>query len=56
MEMYRSLPNAALWVIPQQGHTPLWVDMGGSASAAGAFGKIAKDFLVQEKVSGGKWF
>jgi len=28
MEMYRSLPNAALWVIPQQEHTPLWVDMG----------------------------
>ncbi len=56
MEMYRSLPNAALWVIPQQGHTPLWVDMGGSASAAAAFGKIVKDFLVQEKVSGGKWF
>ena len=56
MEMYRSLPNAALWVIPQQGHTPLWADMGGDASAAAAFGKIAKDFLAQEKVSGGKWF
>jgi len=56
MEMYRSLPNAALWVIPQQGHTPLWVDMGGAASAAAAFRRIAKDFLVQEKVSGGKWF
>lgn len=56
MEMYRSLPNAALWVIPQQGHTPLWVDMGGDTKAAVAFGKIAKDFLAQEKVSGGKWF
>lgn len=56
MEMYRSLPNAALWVIPQQGHTPLWVNMGGDASAAAAFGKIAKDFLAQENVSGGKWF
>lgn len=56
MEMYRSLPNAALWVIPQQGHTPLWVDMGGDASAAAAFGKVVKDFLAQEKVSGGKWF
>ena len=56
MEMYRSLPNAALWVIPQQEHTPLWVDMGGDAWAATGFGKIAKNFLAQEKVSGGKWF
>lgn len=56
MEMYRSLPNAALWVIPQQEHPPLWVDMGGDAWAATGFGKIAKNFLAQEKVSGGKWF
>lgn len=56
MEIYRSMPNAALWVIPQQGHTPLWVDMGGDTTAAAAFGKIAKDFLAQGKVSGGKWF
>jgi hypothetical protein len=56
MEMYRGLPNAALWVIPQQGHTPLWVDMGGDAAAADAFGKLAKEFLAQETISKGKWF
>ena len=56
MEMYRSLPNSALWVIPQQGHTPLWVEMGGDASAGAAFGKIAKDFLAQKKISGGEWY
>lgn len=56
LEMYRGLPNAALWVIPQQGHTPLWVDMGGDASAADAFRKLAKEFLSQETISKGKWF
>lgn len=56
MEMYRSLPNGALWVIPQQGHTPLWKDMGGDGAAAAAFPKIAKEFLAQEKISGGEWF
>lgn len=56
MEMYRSLPNAALWVIPQQGHTPLWPDMGGDASAAATFARVAKEFLANEEVSKGKWF
>jgi pimeloyl-ACP methyl ester carboxylesterase len=56
MEMYRALPNAALWVIPQQGHTPLWEDMGGDDSAAAVFRKIAKEFLAQEQISGGDWF
>lgn len=56
MEMYHSLPNVAMWVIPQQGHTSLWVDMGGNAWAAAGFGKFAQNFLAQEKVSGGKWF
>ena len=56
MEMYRALPNAALWVIPQQGHTSLWEDMGGDDSAAAVFRKIAKEFLAQEQISGGDWF
>ena len=56
IKMYRGLPNAALWVIPQQGHTPLWVDMGGDISAADAFRKLAKEFLAQETISKGEWF
>lgn len=56
MEMYRSLSNAALWIIPLQGHAPLWTDMGGDASAAASFVNIAEEFLSREKISREKWF
>src|SRR5690606_1590713 len=27
-EMYYALPNASLWIVPDQGHTPVWKIMG----------------------------
>ena len=32
-ELYTSLPDARFWVIPAQGHTPLWTFMGGDENA-----------------------
>lgn len=55
LEMYRALPNAALWVIPGQGHTPIWVEMGGDAGAAARFVEIAGDFLARE-IEQADWF
>lgn len=55
LEMYRSLPNAALWVIPWQGHTPLWPDLGGDAKVAARFVEIVRDFLAGEIVQA-TWF
>ena len=46
MEMYHALPHAALWVIPGQEHTPLWVDMGGSVEAARLFTRMTTDFFA----------
>ena len=47
LELYRALPQAALWVVPEQGHSPLWVDMEGSTQAAASFPQIAADFLAR---------
>lgn len=55
LELYRALPNAALWVIPGQGHTPLWVDMGGDPGAADRFVEISGDFLAGE-LKKADWF
>jgi len=55
-EMYNSLPNAALWIVPQQGHTPLWIEMGGDSLAAKIFVKTAREFLLQNEMTGPKWF
>lgn len=45
MEIYQTLPNAQLWVIPGQGHTPIWKSMGGSETAAGLFPSVAAGFF-----------
>ena len=45
VEMYRAIPHAALWVVPFQGHTPLWPELGGSAEAAREFRKVVRRFL-----------
>lgn len=45
VELYRNLPNSRLWVIPGQGHTPIWPIMGGDESAAAAFPEIAEQFF-----------
>lgn len=47
LEMYRLLPHASLWVIPEQGHVPIWPEMGGDPKAAERFLEIAGDFLAR---------
>ena len=45
MEFYRTLPDAALWIVPWQEHTPLWEDMGGNADATTLFPGMLEQFL-----------
>jgi pimeloyl-ACP methyl ester carboxylesterase len=45
LEMHRAIPDAALWVIPMQGHFALWPDWGGSAEAAAIFPDVVTRFL-----------
>jgi pimeloyl-ACP methyl ester carboxylesterase len=42
VEMYRSIPNSYLWVIPNGGHKPDWVF---AETHAGAFAKRVLEFL-----------
>ena len=49
MELYRSIPNAALWVVPFQKHFPIWPDQGGSPEAARDFPEIVMRFLNDTK-------
>ena len=39
VEMYRSIPNSALWIVPNGGHGPIFFD------AAAQFAQTAADFL-----------
>ncbi len=48
MEMYRALPDAALWVVPGQGHGPLWESFGGAAEAACMFPAVVKKFWAEK--------
>lgn len=50
MEMYQALPHAALWVIPDQGHSAIWPNWGGSAQAASIFPTVVKQFLGTESL------
>jgi pimeloyl-ACP methyl ester carboxylesterase len=45
VELYQLLPNAKLWVIPDQGHTPVWTFMGGDEMAERDFTERIKLFL-----------
>jgi len=47
-ELYLALPNSRLWVIPDQGHVPIWSFMGGDEQAADLFVEMAKEFLSEE--------
>jgi pimeloyl-ACP methyl ester carboxylesterase len=44
-EMYRAIPNAALWVVPFQGHLPLWPELGGSVEATRESRDVIRRFL-----------
>lgn len=48
-ELHQYLPNPKLWVIPGQGHTPLWPFMGGDESATKDFPEIADSFFDQHE-------
>lgn len=56
LELYRSLPHAALFIIPEQGHTPLWEEMGGDPAAAKYFIHKTKTFLRNKDMDQVKWF
>lgn len=49
VELYQVLPDAQLWVIPGQGHTPIWTSMGGSENAAMLFPSIVARFFDIDK-------
>ena len=44
-EMYAAMPNASLWVVPDQGHMPLWEDFGGSPEVQAIFGTVVTKFF-----------
>jgi hypothetical protein len=47
VELYKNLPDSRLWVIPGQGHTPLWTIMGGDEYASASFPGIAEEFFTE---------
>lgn len=49
LEMYRAIPHAALWVVPDQGHYPIWEWLGGSREAEEAFSSVVLDFLAGQQ-------
>jgi pimeloyl-ACP methyl ester carboxylesterase len=51
LEMYRAIPDAALWIIPAQGHWAIWPDWGGSAEAASIFPAVVTRFLGTEPLA-----
>jgi len=44
-EFYLALPNSALWVVPGQGHFPVWPEFGGDEKAAEDFPDRVRAFL-----------
>lgn len=44
-ELYRTFPNARLWVVPFQGHTPVWEAFGADTSTTERFADSARKFL-----------
>lgn len=44
-ELYRMLPKAQLWIVPNTGHFPVWPDWGGNPVAASMFPKIVTTFF-----------
>lgn len=49
IEMHQAIPNAALWVVPFQGHFPLWPEWGGSPEATRDFSTVVTRFLNDSK-------
>ncbi len=49
IELHQAIPNAAIWVVPFQGHFPLWPEWGGSVEAARDFPVVVTRFLNDSK-------
>jgi pimeloyl-ACP methyl ester carboxylesterase len=45
LELYHSIPSAALWVVPGQDHYPIWPWLGGSPEATSIFVPVVRQFL-----------
>lgn len=45
LEMYRAIPDAAIWVVPSQGHSAIWPDWGGSPEAGRVFPDVVREFF-----------
>ncbi|MBN2173942.1 MAG: alpha/beta hydrolase [Bacteroidales bacterium] len=45
LELYNNLPDVRLWVIPGQGHTPVWEAMGGDKQASASFPDRVMEFF-----------
>ena len=45
LELYLALPNSRLWVVPGQGHVPLWPEWGGDERVAELFVPAVKQFF-----------
>ena len=45
LDMYEAIPEAALWVIPTQGHSAMWPKWGGSPEAAAILPEVLAGFL-----------
>jgi pimeloyl-ACP methyl ester carboxylesterase len=52
LEMYRTLPDAALRVVPDQQHTPIWSSMGGSPEAERLFPSEVGRFFAAKRRNG----
>jgi pimeloyl-ACP methyl ester carboxylesterase len=46
-ELYEGIPEASLWVVPDQGHYPVWAWLGGSAEAESIFASVVRGFLIR---------
>ena len=45
MYQHQVLPNSSLWVVPNQGHSAIWPDWGGSVEAASTFPDLVRQVL-----------
>lgn len=53
-ELYRLLPKAQLWIVPNAGHTPVWADWGGNPAASAMFPEVVKTFFAPTESASGK--
>ncbi|MDX1592273.1 MAG: alpha/beta fold hydrolase, partial [Balneolaceae bacterium] len=51
IEMYESVPDISLWILPEQGHSPIWPDWGGSENAARMFPEMVIRHLGDETLN-----